>query len=90
MWRYWMTLEPSEYSAILGGENRLNPLIEFAKKLIGQSEFSIGAILPMLDELLPSENAEQMKKLTKTCYDELAVSFKCFNNHIEVQSKMGK
>lgn len=73
LWRYWMTLEPNEEDAILGEGNQISPIVELGKKLIGQSHFSIGAILPMLDNYLPTEDAVKMRQMTKQIYEELEV-----------------
>lgn len=73
MWRYWMTQEPVDFGQLLGNGAKRNPLIELSKKLIGKSEFTMAAIYNLIDELLPKENADKMKELTRQCDEELTV-----------------
>lgn len=73
MWRYWMTQEPADFNLLLGNGKKLNPLVELSKKLIGQSEYTMASIYSLVDELLPQENAEKMKELTRRCEEELNV-----------------
>lgn len=73
LWRYWMTQEPAEFGLLLGNGKRLNPFIELAKKLTFTSEFTMGAIYSLIDAVLPKENAEKMKEITRKCDEELKV-----------------
>lgn len=74
MWRYWMTQEPANFNLLLGNGNKLNPIVELSKKLIGQSDYTMASIYSLIDELLPKENADKMKELTRRCDEELSVS----------------
>lgn len=73
MWRYWMTQEPADFNLLLGNGVKLNPLLELSKKLIGQSDYTMASIYSLIDELLPKENADKMKELTRRCDEELSV-----------------
>lgn len=68
-----MTQEPVDFGQLLGNGAKRNPLIELAKKLIGKSEFTMAAIYNLIDDLLPKENADKMKELTRRCDEELTV-----------------
>lgn len=75
MWRYWITQEPFDFSLVLGNGVRLNALAELAKKLCGQSDFTFAAIMSLLDnQVLPKDNADKMRELTRQCDEELTVS----------------
>lgn len=74
MWRYWMTQEPANFNKQLGNGTRLNPIIELAKKMMGQSDFTLASIYSLLDELLPKENGKKIREMSKKLYDELTVS----------------
>lgn len=75
LWRYWMTQEPADFNNLLGNGKRLNPFIELAKKLTFTSDFTLGAIYSLIDDVLPKENADKMKEITRKCDEELTVSF---------------
>jgi fatty acid amide hydrolase 2 len=51
LWRYWMTQEPGNFSYLLGNSKEVNPLIELAKKLVGQSEYTLASIYSLIDSL---------------------------------------
>lgn len=74
LWRYWMTQESGDFNTMLGNGKRLNPFVELAKKLVGQSEFSLAAIFCLIDEALPKENADKIKEITRKLDEELTVS----------------
>ena len=65
LWRYWMTQEPGNFSYMLGNSKEVNPLIELAKKLIGQSEYTLASIYSLIDSILPAEKADKMRQITK-------------------------
>lgn len=73
LWRYWMTQEPADFNAMLGNGKRLNPFVELAKKLAFRSEFTMAAIFSLIDEILPKENADKIKEITRQCDAELTV-----------------
>lgn len=73
LWRYWMTQEPADFNALLGNGVRLNPFIELAKKLTYTSDFTMASIYSLIDEILPKENAEKIKEITRKCDEELSV-----------------
>lgn len=70
-----MTQEPVDFGQLLGNGAKRNPLLELANKLIGRSEFTLAAIYNLIDELLPKENADKMKELTRRCDEELTVKY---------------
>lgn len=75
MWRYWITQEPFDFSLVLGNGVRINALAELAKKLCGQSDFTFAAVMSLLDsQVLPKENADKIRELTRQCDEELTVS----------------
>lgn len=73
LWRYWMTQEPADFNNLLGNGKRLNPFVELAKKLTFRSDFTMGAIYSLIDDVLPKENADKMKEITRKCDEELTV-----------------
>lgn len=73
LWRYWMTQEPASFGNLLGNGKRLNPFVELAKKLTFSSDFTLGAIYSLIDDVLPKENADKMKEVTRKCDEELTV-----------------
>lgn len=72
LWRYWMTQEPGNFSYLLGNSKEVNPLIELAKKLVGQSEYTLASIYSLIDSILPEEKAAKMKKITEELDQEIA------------------
>lgn len=82
LWRYWMTQEPASFSNLLGNGKRLNPFVELAKKLTFTSDFTMGAIYSLIDDVLPKENADKMKEITRKCDEELTVIIYPFNEHL--------
>lgn len=76
LWRYWVSQEPFDFNSTLGNGARLNGLVELGKKLCGYSDFTFAAIMSLLDsQILPKENADKIKELTRQCDEELAVGF---------------
>lgn len=73
MWRYWMTEEPADFNMLLGNGQKLNPFVEVAKKLVGQSEFTLASIYSLVDSVLPQENEAVVKEFTRKCDEELTV-----------------
>lgn len=69
-----MTQESDSFNSLLGNGKRLNPFVELAKKLVGMSEFTMGAIYSLIDEKLPKEDADKLKEITRKCDEELTVS----------------
>lgn len=75
LWRYWITQEPFDFNSFLGNGVRLNALVELGKKLFGQSDFTFAAIMSLIDnQILPKENADKMRELTRQCDEILSVS----------------
>jgi fatty acid amide hydrolase 2 len=72
LWRYWMTQEPGNFNYMLGNSKDVNPLIELAKKLTGQSEYTLASIYSLIDSILPAEKAEKMRKVTQELDEEIA------------------
>lgn len=71
MWRYWMTQEPASFSNLLGNGKQLSPLVELAKKLAGNSEYTLASIYSLIDSILPPESADKIKEITRKCDQEL-------------------
>lgn len=71
LWRYWMTQEPASFSYLLGNSSEVNPFIELGKKLIGKSDYTLASIFSLIDAILPAENAEEMKKITKELDEQI-------------------
>lgn len=72
LWRYWMTQEPAIFAKLLGNGRELNVYHEVLKKLIGQSEFTWGAIYSLINNaILPKENEARAKELTRNLEKEL-------------------
>lgn len=74
LWRYWMTQEPADFNFLLGNGVRLNPFVELAKKLTFTSDFTMASIYSLIDDVLPKENADKIKEITRKCDEELTVS----------------
>jgi fatty acid amide hydrolase 2 len=66
-----MTQEPLNFIELLGNGKTLNPFIELAKKFTGMSKFTLGSMYSLIDSVLPAENAEEMKALTKQMSEEI-------------------
>lgn len=79
LWRYWMTQEPTDFNLLLGNGKRLNPIVELAKKLVGKSDYSMAAIFSLIDDILPKENADKIKEITRKCDEELTVRHFIYN-----------
>lgn len=45
--------------------------MELAKKLVGQSEYTLASIYSLIDGILPAEKAEIMRKVTKELDEEV-------------------
>lgn len=56
---------------MLGNSKNVNPLIELAKKLCGQSDYTLASIYSLIDTILPEEKAEVMRKITKDLDEEI-------------------
>ncbi|KAH8360207.1 hypothetical protein KR093_011395 [Drosophila rubida] len=67
MWRYWMTQEPANFSLMLGNGVVLNPFVELFKKLLGKSNYTMAAVLALLDTVLPKESEALMRDATIKC-----------------------
>ncbi|KAK7574202.1 hypothetical protein V9T40_011393 [Parthenolecanium corni] len=54
LWRYWMAKESTDFARDLkNGESKANGLVELAKKLVGQSDHTLAAIIKLIDLHLP-------------------------------------
>ncbi|XP_055593207.1 fatty-acid amide hydrolase 2 [Uranotaenia lowii] len=71
MWRYWMTQEPASFNNLLGNGKQLSPLVELAKKLTGNSEYTMASVYCLIDSILPPEDADKVKEITRQCDQEL-------------------
>lgn len=71
MWRYWMTQEPANFNNLLGNGRQLNPFVELAKKLTGNCEFTLASVYSLIDAILPPENADKIKEITRQLDQEL-------------------
>lgn len=74
IWRYWRYAEPGDSMLLLGNGVHLNFLAELAKKLSGNSEFTWASMICLFDDqIIPKDNPETMKELTRKCNEELTV-----------------
>lgn len=74
MWRYWMYQEPGDRGLVLGGGVHLNFIAEFVRKLSGTSEFTAASMISLFDDqIMPKDDADKMKELTRKCDEELTV-----------------
>lgn len=72
LWRFWMSQEPGNFSYMLGNSKEVNPFIELAKKLVGQSDYTLASIYSLIDSILPAEKAVKMRKITQELDEEIA------------------
>ncbi|CAH0694445.1 unnamed protein product [Spodoptera exigua] len=73
LWRYWMTHEEDVFAELLTNNKGTAKFYkEFPKKLLGLSDYTLPAILKLLDDqVLPPVNKEWAEKLTKDLTDDL-------------------
>ncbi|XP_073962096.1 fatty-acid amide hydrolase 2-B-like [Choristoneura fumiferana] len=73
LWKHAMTNETEDFPRMLTDNKGVaHGLTELGKKLIGTSQYTIAAILKLLDEqVLPPVNAAWAEKLTASMVDEL-------------------
>ncbi|XP_052751069.1 fatty-acid amide hydrolase 2-like isoform X2 [Galleria mellonella] len=73
LWRYWMTKETDKFPKMLANNRgEVKGLVELPKKLLGMSQFTMAAILKLLDEqVMPQVNAEWAEQLTKEFSDDI-------------------
>ncbi|XP_026669099.1 LOW QUALITY PROTEIN: fatty-acid amide hydrolase 2-like [Ceratina calcarata] len=66
LWRFWMTQESVDYkTSITNGKYRASAVCELWKLMRGKSDFTLAAIIKLIDEdILPKENAEWAKSVT--------------------------
>lgn len=68
-----MTQEPADFNLLLGNGSRLNPILELVKKLTFTSNYTMGSIYSLIDDILPKEKADKIKEITRKCDEELTV-----------------
>ncbi|KAM3959662.1 fatty-acid amide hydrolase 2-A isoform 2-T3 [Aphomia sociella] len=73
LWRYWMTKETEKFAKMLANNHgEINGLVELPKKLIGLSQFTLPAILKLLDDqVMPPVKAQWAEQLTKELSEDL-------------------
>ncbi|XP_055539391.1 fatty-acid amide hydrolase 2 [Wyeomyia smithii] len=71
MWRYWMTQEPASFNNLLGNGKQLSPLVELVKKVGGTSDYTLASVYSLIDSIMPPENADKIKEITRQCDQEL-------------------
>lgn len=73
LWRYWMTKEKETFAEMLANkQGTVNGLVELVKKVFGQSDFTLAAILKLLDDqILPPVDKEWAEDLTKKLREDL-------------------
>ncbi|CAB3230211.1 unnamed protein product [Arctia plantaginis] len=73
LWRYWMTKETDNFAKLLtNNEGEARFIKELPKKLLGQSNYTLAAILKLGDDqILPPVDAEWAEKLTAELREEL-------------------
>ncbi|CAH0400732.1 unnamed protein product [Chilo suppressalis] len=73
LWRHAMTGEVDSFPALLANnQGEANGLLELAKKLVGVSQFTLAAIMKLLDEqVMPATDRKWADKLIKELADDL-------------------
>lgn len=71
LWRYWMTQEPANFNRLLGNGTQLNGLVELAKKLLGQSDYTMGSLYSLLEEYIPLKGVDKLRALTEQLTQDL-------------------
>ncbi|KAJ9578564.1 hypothetical protein L9F63_005214 [Diploptera punctata] len=61
LWRYWMTKEPANFAHELTNREGIASFWkEFPKKCIGQSDYTLAALIRLADSILPQEKSETL------------------------------
>ncbi|XP_053611013.1 fatty-acid amide hydrolase 2-A-like [Plodia interpunctella] len=73
LWRHAMTKEVDSFPKLLANnKGEAKAIVELPKKLLGQSEFTLAAILKLVDEqILPQVNEQWADKLTDELKEDL-------------------
>ncbi|XP_072945026.1 fatty-acid amide hydrolase 2-like isoform X2 [Epargyreus clarus] len=73
LWRHWMTREVDSFPRLLANnQGEANGLIELAKKTVGYSQYTLAAILKLLDEqVVPAVDPQWAESLTQDLSDDL-------------------
>lgn len=73
LWRYWMTHEQDDFASLLtNGRGAAKAYAELPKKLVGMSNFTLPAIMKLLDDqVLPPVNKDWAEKLTNELKEDL-------------------
>lgn len=73
LWRYWMTKEPINFAyELTNREGVASFWKEFPKKFIGQSDYTLAAILQLANnDVLPKENTEWAETVTKQLKEKI-------------------
>nr|XP_018917434.1 PREDICTED: fatty-acid amide hydrolase 2 [Bemisia tabaci] len=74
LWRYWMTKEGERFASLLGNNERVVDVrTEFAKTLIGKSEFTFPPIMKLIDDTyMPKVPAQWAEEATEKLKAELS------------------
>lgn len=72
LWLYWMTQEPSKFAYELANrEGEVSAWAELLKTLIGQSQFSLAAVLKLVADKLFKENEQWAQEVTASLRRQL-------------------
>ncbi|XP_013190328.1 fatty-acid amide hydrolase 2 [Amyelois transitella] len=73
LWKYWMTKEPEKFRwFVKNNREEANGWVELAKKLVGQSEHTISAILKVLDDqIMPVADAKWAESMTSDTKNDI-------------------
>ncbi|XP_046990282.1 fatty-acid amide hydrolase 2 isoform X1 [Schistocerca americana] len=72
LWKYWMSREPTNFAADLANrKGSLSPWIELPKKLCGCSQFTLAAIIGLVNSQLPPVNKKWAETVTAELKEEV-------------------
>ncbi|XP_063244073.1 fatty-acid amide hydrolase 2-A isoform X2 [Bacillus rossius redtenbacheri] len=72
LWRYWMSKEPAVFEEDLANrEGKVCAWQEILKKLIGCSNFTLAALIRLVDTKMPSENPQWAEETTKSLFEKI-------------------
>lgn len=72
LWKYWMSREPTNFAEDLANrKGSLSPWIELPKKLCGCSQFTLAAMIGLVNSRLPSVNKKWAETVTEELREEV-------------------
>ncbi|KAF2897334.1 hypothetical protein ILUMI_08829 [Ignelater luminosus] len=64
LWRYWYSQESDIKKDLTDRQGEVSPYTEIAKFFLGQSEYNIGTISILINQMLPAEDGKWAQQLT--------------------------